>query len=140
MYNLEFLFLSSNFAQEFTIVYENKDYFYHLLCPTLTQSSISLTIKGMQILFTDIYLYLYARTYSFICTATKYSHLYTNWEIWLSLLIGTVLFGMHIKYVSVLLPEEHKMSETQLFAYYSFDWKIVYVYSLDSCTVHARMQ
>lgn len=106
----------------------------------LTQSSISLTIKGMQILFTDIYLYLYAHTYSFICTATKYSHLYTNWEIWLSLLIGTVLFGMHIKYVSVLLPEEHKMSETRLFAYYSFDWKIVYVYSLDSCTVHGRMQ
>jgi len=62
-------------------------------------------------LFTDIYLYLYSRTYSFSCTATKYSYLWANWEIWLSLLIRTVLFGMYIKYVPILLPEEHKMSE-----------------------------
>lgn len=33
----------------------------------------------------------------------------------------TALFGMYIKYASILLPGEHKMSEIQLFAYYSFD-------------------
>ena len=32
------------------------------------------------------------------------------------------------------------MSEIQLFACYSFDWKIVDVYGLDRYTVHARMR
>lgn len=40
---------------------------------------------------------------------------------------------MYIKYVSILLPGEHKMSEIQLFAYYSLTEKLcMFIVEIDT--------
>lgn len=40
---------------------------------------------------------------------------------------------MYIKYVSILLPGEHKMSEIQLFAYYSLTEKLcMFIVEIDA--------
>lgn len=66
-------------------------------------------LKIWRYLFTDIYLY-FMHAHTVLAVQTQNTAIYGLTGRYDSFLIRTVLFGMYIKYVLILLPEEHKMS------------------------------